>query len=310
MSIGLTLIGGRGYTGEALLRLIEAHPEFEIARVGSRSLAGQRVCDVFEGLACDATFEVIAPGDVGADECAILALPNGEAERYVARMPDGTKALDLSADYRFDDSWYYGLPELNPRTPESSSRISNPGCYATAMQLALAPFADRLSGWPSAIGISGYSGAGRKPSPKNDPERLENNLLPYALAGHMHEREVSHRLGKQIRFSPHVGAFFRGISITAHLTLDAPVRREAVADRYREVLGGNALVEVVDDIPEIAAVANTPLARVGGFTVDDRDPHRVVVVAVLDNLLKGAASQAIQNLNALFGLDDALGLTS
>ncbi len=308
MAIPITLVGGRGYTGEALLELIERHPEFEVARVGSRSMAGKRVSDVFPKLSTDASFESIAPGDIVSGETVVLALPNGEATRYVDAMPEGCDVLDLSADYRFDDTWYYGLPELNPRAPTSHRRVANPGCYATAVQLALAPLADDLADWPSAFGVSGYSGAGRRPSPRNDPDRLRDNLLPYALTGHMHEREISHHLGVPVCFTPHVAAYFRGISVTCTLMLDHETTVETVFERYREHFAPFELVNVQTEIPEVRDVAETPRAIVGGFEVDARDPRRVVLVSVIDNLLKGAASQAVQNLNALHEFDWSLGL--
>ncbi len=145
----------------------------------------------------------------------MLALPNGMAAPFVAALDasaPATVVLDLSADYRFDPGWYYGLPELTRNDYNGQKRISNPGCYATAMQLALAPMLMQLAGPAQCFGVSGYSGAGTSPSDKNDPEKLRDNLMPYSLAGHVHEREASVHLGVPVQFMPHVAAHFRGLS--------------------------------------------------------------------------------------------------
>ncbi len=159
----------------------------------------------------------------------MLALPNGKAAPFVAaidtKAPD-TVAIDLSADYRFDDGWYYGLPELTRGRYDGQRRISNPGCYATAMQLAIAPMLDTVQGPVQCFGVSGYSGAGTSPSDKNDPDKLRDNLIPYALTGHVHEREVTRQLGHAIEFMPHVAPHFRGLTITANLHLSRRIRAQ------------------------------------------------------------------------------------
>lgn len=308
MTIGVTLVGGRGYTGEVLLELIERHPGLAIARVGSRSLAGRPLREVFPTLTSDRRFEALAPEDLADEEVVVLALPNGEAAPFVAALADDRPVVDLSADHRFDPAWYYGLPELNPWRSEFGVRVANPGCYATAAQVALAPIAASIVDWPSIFGVSGFSGAGRSPSPRNDPARLADNLLPYRLTGHGHEREISERLALPVRFMPHVTGFFRGLGVTCSATLAEPVAVDQLRERYRDAYGGHPLVEVLDEPPEPRNLVGSSRAAVGGFAVDGRDPHRIVVVAALDNLLKGAASQAVQNLNAILGLDPLAGL--
>ena len=136
-----------------------------------------------------------------ADAC-VLALPNGFAAGFVSALdehePD-TVVVDLSADHRFDPGWTYGQPELFLEQITGTRRIANPGCYATGVQLALAPVLDQLTGLPTAFGVSGYSGAGKTPSRKNDPEVLKDNLLAYSLTDHLHEREITHHLGRDVR---------------------------------------------------------------------------------------------------------------
>jgi N-acetyl-gamma-glutamyl-phosphate reductase common form len=177
------------------------------------------------------------------------------------------------------------------------------------MQLAIAPMLDLLDGPVQCFGVSGYSGAGTTPSDKNDPDKLRDNLMPYALTGHVHEREVTRHLGHPVEFMPHVAPHFRGITLTANLHLREPVQREAAVARYRERYAGEPLVRVGTDAPWVSAIAGAHHVDLGGFAVAD-DGRRLVVVATIDNLLKGAATQALQNLNLAFGLDETLGIVA
>jgi N-acetyl-gamma-glutamyl-phosphate reductase len=245
-----------------------------------------------------------------SDAC-ILALPNGKAAGYVKALDDNkpdTVVVDLSADHRFDPAWAYGQPERYGSQLVGATRIANPGCYATGAQLALAPLLDLLIGEPVAFGVSGYSGAGMTPSRKNDPVVLEDNLLPYTLVDHLHEKEVSHHLGREIRFLPHVAPFFRGISLTVAAELSTVQTEGELLARFLDFYVGCPLVEVRAGIPEVKQVRGSHRLALGGFAVSDTNPHRVSLVAVLDNLLKGAATQAVQNLNIAFGLDAMTGL--
>ncbi|WP_305805453.1 N-acetyl-gamma-glutamyl-phosphate reductase [Stenotrophomonas sp. YIM B06876] len=302
------IVGARGHTGAELIRLIAAHPRIELAFVSSRELAGQRVAEHSDAYQGELRYENLDAGAVAAKgaDAVILALPNGKAGPYVSALdaarPD-TVIVDLSADYRFDNSWYYGLPELTRQRYAGQKRISNPGCYATAMQLAITPLLGQLAGPPQCFGVSGYSGAGTTPSDKNDPDKLRDNLMPYALTDHVHEREVAVRLGVPVEFMPHVAPHFRGITMTVNLWLQQPLKREEVMALYQQRYAGEALVEVVDEAPWVSRIAGTHGVQIGGFTLAPGN-KRVVVVATLDNLLKGAATQALQNLNLALGLDE------
>src|SRR5512142_396156 len=194
------IVGARGHTGAELIRLIVRHPSLALAFVSSRELDGERVSDHVEEFAGDLRYENLGAEAVAVRgvDAVILALPNGKSSDYVKLLGENAPAtvvVDLSADHRFDDTWYYGLPELTRKAYKGEKRISNPGCYATAMQLAIAPLKDLLAAPPVCFGVSGYSGAGTTPSDKNDPDKLRDNLMPYALTGHMHEKEASFRLG-------------------------------------------------------------------------------------------------------------------
>ena len=304
------LIGARGHVGRELLQLLAGHPALALAYASSRELAGQSVDALVPGLGSQ-RFE-----DLDAAACAeraadvvILALPNGLAAPYVAAIeavrPE-TVLVDLSADHRFDPAWTYGLPEHARDRLRGARRVSTPGCYATAMQLALRPLLPVLDGEPRCFGVSGYSGAGTTPSPRNDPDRLAENLMPYGLTGHVHEREVGHQLGVPVRFLPHVAAFFRGLSITASVTLRPGVSPAELRQAFAAAYAGEPLVAVTDQVPEIRDVAGTPRALVGGLAAS-ADGQHLAVVSVLDNLLKGAASQAMQNVHLALGLDERTG---
>ncbi len=307
-SFTVGIVGARGHTGAELIRLIAAHPQLSLAFVSSRELDGQRVADHSDAYAGELRYENLDPAAVAAKgvDAVILALPNGKAQPYVEALDASapqTVIVDLSADYRFDPGWYYGLPELTRDRYAGQKRISNPGCYATAMQLAITPLLAELAGPPQCFGVSGYSGAGTTPSDKNNVELLRDNLMPYALTDHMHEREVSAQLGVPVEFMPHVAPHFRGITMTVNLWLSRAMKREEIEQRYRERYAGEALIEIVDEAPWVSRIAGRHGVQIGGFTMAPGG-KRVVVVATLDNLLKGAATQAMQNLNRALGLDE------
>ncbi len=310
--IRLGIVGARGYVGAELIRLVVAHPRFELAYVSSRGLDGQRVADHNSDYIGELRYSAPSHEELpalGAD-AVVLALPNDKAAEIVHAFDAAGVdpiIIDLSADFRFDPSWYYGLPELTRKTYVGQRRVSNPGCYATAMQLAIAPMLNVLEGPVQCFGVSGYSGAGTTPSDKNDPDKLRDNLMPYALTGHVHEREVSHRLGHAVEFMPHVAPHFRGITVTANLHLSIAFDHDEVLARYRGRYANEPLVQVLDDAPWVSRIAGAQHVELGGFTLSG-DGKRLVVVATEDNLLKGAATQALQNLNLAFGLDEFTGI--
>lgn len=317
--VSMGLIGGRGYTGSALLPLIAKHSVLDLVVATSTREAGQSLSQMDPNWPRpEQTLVDLQPDGVGGVDAQVwlLALPNGASGPWVdaiARAHPEALIVDLGADYRFetDSMWVYGLTEWQRQQLAGAHRIANPGCYATAAQMALRP----LSGWigqpPVIFGVSGYSGAGKTPSPKNDPKRLADNLIPYQLTGHVHEKEISFHLGQSVCFHPHVAPFFRGLSLTIHIQSQRAMNPQDITDCWQSAYGDEPLVEVSTDIPEIRDVAETAGVKIGGVSVDERDPHHASFVVVLDNLLKGAASQAIQNINVALGLDelDGLGVT-
>ncbi len=314
LSVGV--VGARGYVGRELISLLDDHPALQTRAAVSRALAGRSVAAEYDAGPPSLKFtSTLAEHLPDLPDVVVLALPNGHAQRAVAEIEAAGATprliIDLSSDHRFDDSWTYAVPEVHADRLIGATRISNPGCYATAMQLALAPVVDRLVSTPSCFGVSGYSGAGTTPSEKNDVEALARGVLPYTPVGHTHEREVTRQLGHPVRFAPCVAAYPRGITLTALLDFEQPVSQEALVEAYTKHYTDQPFVSIfADRMPRVQDVVNSPRAIIGGFSVDAQDPTRAAVVGVIDNLLKGAASQAVQNINRALGLDAATGLAS
>ncbi len=306
------LVGARGHTGRELIRLIAGHPELMLAYAVSREWAGRPVAEIAPEDQDECIFEALTPDEAAKRraDVVILALPDGAGAPFVEAIERDAPhriIVDLSADYRFDDKWAYGLPELHRDKIKGATRIANPGCYATAIQLALAPLGELLDGVPAVFGVSGYSGAGTNPSPKNDVERLKDNLMPYSLVGHKHEREATRHLGFPVRFMPHVHPAFRGLIVTVHAPLKEKTDVAALTALFKNKYAGDTLISFTEDPPELKDGSNQNGLLIGGFAVSDGGENAVIVAAE-DNLLKGAAVQAIQNVNLALGLEEMTGI--
>ncbi|KAF8250553.1 bifunctional acetylglutamate kinase/N-acetyl-gamma-glutamyl-phosphate reductase [Wilcoxina mikolae CBS 423.85] len=313
----VALIGARGYTGQALITLLNSHPRFELTHVSSRELAGKTLEGYTRG-GKDITYQNLGVEDIRRMEennevdCWVMALPNGVCKPFVDAVDQAGSGksviVDLSADYRFDDKWTYGLPELVTRSKlAKATRISNPGCYATAAQLAIAPLVPHLGGDPSIFGVSGYSGAGTKPSPKNDVNQLKDNLIPYSLTDHIHEREIGSQLGVPVGFMPHVAAWFQGIHHTVNIPLNKQFTSRDIRNLYQDRYAGEKLIKVVGEAPLVKNISGKHGVEIGGFGVHSLG-KRVVICATIDNLLKGAATQCLQNMNLALGYGEYEGI--
>ncbi|EIW56095.1 acetylglutamate kinase ARG6 [Trametes versicolor FP-101664 SS1] len=340
----LALIGARGFTGQTLTTLLSEHPYLNLTHVSSRQLAGYPLTTYTKA---PVTFSDLSTADVermekdGEVDAWVMALPNGVCKPFVDAVDRGAAArtggkgsviVDLSADYRFEDGWTYGLPELYGRDAvRASSRISNPGCYATSAQLLVAPLLPHLvpGAWPTVFGMSGYSGAGTvtgpsdpdgRPTtvPKVTPESLQGGIRPYALTDHIHEREagrhLSHLLGAdmvgtgmKLAFVPSVAPWFSGILSVLSMPLNGRLTARDVRALYEARYAGEKLVRIKNEVPTLPDVENQHGWTVGGFQVHS-EGDRAVVVGGLDNLLKGAATQCLQNLNLALGYDEYAGI--
>nr|CCA16032.1 conserved hypothetical protein [Albugo laibachii Nc14] len=254
----------------------------------------------------------------------ILALPNGHCEKYayaLDKIECKKLIVDLSADQRFNPDWVYGLPE-SPRKRDmlaNATHIANPGCYATGAQLGLLPLLGsqnsngdaliNLSIPPHIFGLSGYSGAGTGLLKANNPAVLHDNIMAYRSVNHIHEQEISHQLGTRVCFMPHVAPFFQGIHLTISTQLkDGAVERaEDVYRLFKQFYADEPLIQIVAEIPIVKDNAQKHHAVIGGFQLDEKT-GRLVMVVTIDNLLKGAATQAIQNINLALGIQEQTGI--
>jgi N-acetyl-gamma-glutamyl-phosphate reductase len=337
------IIGARGFTGGELLRLCLQHPDFRVSYVTSESQAGQPVAGAFPTLAVATSlaFESLEIGAAcRAAEAFFLALPDGEAMKIApALLEAGKRVVDVSGDYRVRDratyeAWYqrehcspqlleqavYGLPELHPEARQARL-VANPGCYPTAALLALAPlFRERLVE-PDSLVIdakSGVSGAGGRVGMREEYSfpAVNENLRAYSVVGHRHtaeiEQELTGLLGGgttalvQAQFTPHLLPLTRGLSVTCYARLAQLSEAGALLARYADFYRDAPFVQITETPPEIKHVAGSNFCRVS-LAVDART-RRVIAMAAIDNLGKGAAGQAIQNMNLMLGLEETRGL--
>lgn len=340
--IRVGIVGGTGYTGVELLRLLAGHDGVEIAAVTSRSDAGQRVDAAFPNLRghCDLVF--VAPDDARLEtlDAVIFATPNGVAMEHVPVLLDaGVRVVDVSADFRLRDAdewsrWYggrhaapawlaeavYGLPEVHRDAIRGARLVANPGCYPTAVQLGLLPLLE--AGVVDATRLvadakSGATGAGRNLRVDTLLGEQSDNTRAYAAGGHRHLPEIRQGLrdiagergdAPDLTFVPHLVPQIRGIHATLYAELTADID---VHGLYAERFADEPFVDVMPSgsHPETRSVRGSNICRIA---VHRPDPQgmRIVVLAVIDNLVKGAAGQAIQNLNVMFGLNERSGLSS
>jgi N-acetyl-gamma-glutamyl-phosphate reductase len=329
MDIGI--IGGSGYTGGELLRLLAQHPEAKVMAVTSRSRKGQKVSDTHTHLRkiYDLNFEDMAPEEV-ASRCDIVftAVPHGTAMQVVPELLDnGIKVIDLSADYRlrtdvFEKTYkmkhtdprdaVYGIPELHPEVAEQNF-IANPGCYPTGASLAAAPLAD--AGLIERVVFdskSGISGAGAEPTVVSHYPNMAENIQAYKLTSHRHRAEIVQELTrldsglKSISFTPHVIPSVRGILTTAHIFVRKELDEEDVSEIYRDFYQDKPFIRLIQGIPMLGSVRGSNFCDIG-FEIE-KNSDRIVVISAIDNLVKGASGQAIQNMNLMFGLHETTGL--
>jgi N-acetyl-gamma-glutamyl-phosphate reductase len=334
--IKIGVVGGTGYTGVELLRLLARHPEAQLTAITSRGEAGLPVADMFPSLRGWVDLRFVAPSDAALHTCDVVffATPNGIAMQQVQELVDaGVRVIDLAADFRIRDvaeweKWYgmrhaaptlvaeavYGLPEQNREQIRDARIVANPGCYPTAVQLGFLPLIEAgvidLSHLV-ADAKSGVSGAGRKAEVHALFSEAADSFKAYGVAGHRHLPEIRQGLermaGKSVAltFVPHLTPMIRGIHATLYGRLDRDVDVQGLfEERYR----GEMFVDVMPagSHPETRSVRASNICRIAVHRPQGGDV--VVVLSVIDNLVKGAAGQAVQNMNIMFGLNETLGL--
>jgi N-acetyl-gamma-glutamyl-phosphate reductase len=325
------VIGASGFAGALAARILWSHPRVELEAVTSRSEVGRRLNELFPRYRVPLTLERFDPVRLGELDAALVSYPHGAAAPVVAALrTQGVRIVDLSADFRLRDldvyaQWYgehgapelvpeavFGLTELHRAAVSSADLVANPGCYSTAAVLALAPLA-RAGLIDEAVvdAKSGVSGAGRDATETTHFVSVSENVKAYGVEGHRHVPEIDQELEalgctEQVTFTPHLVPLDQGLLASCYVTPTRPVDADELRALFAEAYDGERFVELTDAPPGVRDVRDTNLSRIHA-TVEPRT-GRALVFCVIDNLWKGAAGQAIQNLNLMLDLDEGEGL--
>jgi len=335
--IRVGIIGASGYGGSELLRILLFHPQIELALVTANEHAGKRVDSVHPNLTklTDLRFDSMPdPRELEGLDCVFLGLPHGAAMQIVPSIPRSVKVIDLSGDFRLNDAdafkrfygrehtametqrdFVYGLTEVNRNQIKEATRIANPGCFATALELGLFPLvaSDLVKGKVVADMKTGSSGSGAKPAVNTHHPKRANSFYAYKMFEHQHQPEVEQLLASvnaswssdcNLVFQVHSIPVVRGIFASIYVTPTKSMARDEVSDLFRDYYGTEFFIRLVEGSPDINWVKNTNFVDVGYAAMGDT----VIVFVALDNLVKGAAGQAVQNMNLMFGIAEHTGL--
>ncbi|MBQ0048950.1 MAG: N-acetyl-gamma-glutamyl-phosphate reductase [Bacteroidales bacterium] len=334
-NVKVGILGAAGYTGGELIRLLINHPEADIVFAHSESNAGNKVCDVHEGLLGETELEFSSEMPFDQVDVVFFCFGHGKSEAFLKdhTIPEGVKIIDLAQDFRIAGShdYVYGLPETHRDAIKHCQHLANPGCFATCIQLALLPLAKAglLTHDVSVNAITGSTGAGQKPGATTHFSWRNNNFSTYKLFTHQHLHEICQTLnelrpdtapraidtletgfdymqeaGITVDFIPYRGDFARGIFCTSVVTLDKGMEASHVASLFRDYYAEAVFTHYSNKAIDLKQVVNTNKALVHA----DVFGRKVVVTSAIDNLLKGAVGQAVQNMNLMFGLDERAGL--
>ena len=312
--IKVGVIGGAGYTAGELLRILLNHPQVEITFVNSSSNAGNKLYDVHEGLfgETEMTFTDELPLDT--IDALFMCSAHGDSKKFMDshEVPSHVKIIDLAQDFRDEsEGFVYGLPEINRERIKGATKLANPGCFATAIQIGLLPLAAKglLKGEVHTNGITGSTGAGVKPGATSHFSWRNNNISIYKAFTHQHLLEIGRTLRKlqpnfnhDVNFLPVRGDFARGIFVSQYTECDLEI--EEIQKIYKEFYKDAAFTHVMDANPDLKQVVNTNK----GIVHVEKHGNKVLIISMIDNLLKGASGQAVQNFNLMFGLEESMGL--
>ena len=310
------ILGAAGYTGGELIRLLLNHPEAEIVFANSESNAGNPVADVHEGLYGDTELCFTSEMPFDSVDVVFFCFGHGKSEAFLKEhsIPENVKIVDLAQDFRLeapDHDYVYGLPEINKERIAKAPHVANPGCFATCIQLGLLPAASMglIKGSVAVNAITGSTGAGQKATATTHFSWRNNNMSIYKAFTHQHVpeirqslRQVQGHLDADIDFIPYRGDFSRGIFATEVIKTDRPL--EEIVEAYKAFYRDARFTHYVDKAIDMKQVVNTNKALVHC----DKYGDKLLVTSTIDNLLKGAVGQAVQNMNIMFGLDEATGL--
>jgi N-acetyl-gamma-glutamyl-phosphate reductase len=320
------VLGAAGFAGAQLAALLDVHPALELGQITARGDAGRMLVEVAPEYRVRRTLEPYDPERIDAGDMAAVCYPHAQAAQLVAELVDrGVRVVDVSADHRLRepalyDEWYgfthprpdllaeavYGLPERYRDEVRGARVVANPGCYPTAALLALLPLAGEVHD-VVVDAKSGVSGAGRTPTDGTHYSHVTDNVAPYKVFSHRHTPEIEQELGQPVTFTPHLIAADRGLLATCYARpLDGLPHRDDLLQRYRDFYADHPFVEVVEQPPALRAVQRTNYAQVCPMV--DARTGRLGLFAAIDNLGKGAAGQALQNLNLMAGRPETEGL--
>ena len=314
--IKVGIIGGAGYTAGELIRLLLHHPEAEIAFVHSTSNAKNLLTDVHEGLLGETDLKFTDRLPLKSVDVIFLCMGHGKSREFLEenKVPANVRIIDLAQDFRVGGApFVYGLPELNREEIRAAHSVANPGCFATAIQLGLLPLAANwlLHSDISVNAITGSTGAGVKPGATTHFSWRMGNMSIYKPFRHQHIAEIRQSLAQlqpgfesAVDFIPYRGDFTRGIFCTEVVRVDPSLSEEDIVKLYRQFYETAAFTHYVDRDLDLKQVVNTNKALVHVEKIDDK----LLVTSVIDNLLKGASGQAVQNMNLMFGIDERAGL--
>jgi N-acetyl-gamma-glutamyl-phosphate reductase len=313
------IVGGAGYTGGEMLRILINHPNVEIVFVHSNSNAGNHIYDVHTDLFGDTALQFTDQLAYNID-VMFLCVGHGDARKFLEanNIPDNIKIIDLSQDFRLNQnaaicnkSFVYGLPELNREAIKSAGNIANPGCFATCLQLGLLPLANKglLNNVVHVTATTGSTGAGQSLSPTSHFTWRNDNLSVYKVFNHQHLNEISQSLkqlqgdfDRDINFVPYRGGFTRGI--IASIYTESDLNEADALKLYQEYYAGHPFTHVTSKDIDLKQIVNTNKC----FIQVKKHGNKIFIVSIMDNLLKGASGQAVQNMNIMFGLDERAGL--
>ena len=314
--IKIGILGAAGYTGGELIRLLLNHPEAEIVFANSESNAGNLVADVHEGLYGDTDLRFTSEMPFEKVDVVFFCFGHGKSEQFLREhtIPSNVKIIDLAQDFRLaapDNDYVYGLPEINRERIAAAQHVANPGCFATCIQLGLLPAAKLgiVTGDIAVNAITGSTGAGQKPGATTHFSWRNNNMSIYKAFCHQHVPEICQSLKQvqgtldaEIDFIPYRGDFARGIFATEVVKTDMPI--EQIVEAYKDFYKDAAFTHYVDNVIDMKQVVNTNKALIHC----DKFGNKLLITSTIDNLLKGAVGQAVQNMNIMFGLDETMGL--
>lgn len=314
--IKIGILGAAGYTGGELIRLLLNHPESEIVFANSESNAGNLVADVHEGLLGDTDLRFTSEMPFEKVDVVFFCFGHGKSEQFLREhtIPAHVKIIDLAQDFRLaapDNDYVYGLPEINRERIAAAQHVANPGCFATCIQLGLLPAAKLgiVKGDIAVNAITGSTGAGQKPGATTHFSWRNNNMSIYKAFCHQHVpeicqslKQVQGELDAEIDFIPYRGDFARGIFATQVVKTDMPI--EQIVETYKAFYKDAPFTHYVDNAIDMKQVVNTNKALVHC----DKFGNKLLITSTIDNLLKGAVGQAVQNMNIMFGVEETMGL--